>query len=105
MDLFKKMVERKRPHIIGLCAESLEATRLKKDLEQAIGEMLSQETITQNIEVAFIECDAAKVFMNSKQAIVSLPFLRFLSKFRRNSPTIHQSFEWPFRPPALWWTP
>ena len=74
MDFFKRMVERKRPHIIGLCAEDIEAIRLKKDLEIAIKEMVREGVIPNEIQVAFLEADVAKVYMNSKTALVSLCF-------------------------------
>lgn len=74
MDLFKKMINRKRPQIIGLCVENMEVLRLKRELEIAIEDLLRDGTISNPIDVVFVENDAPKAYMNSKQAMVSYPY-------------------------------
>lgn len=77
MNFFKKFVERRRPHVIGLCGENLESTRLRRDLEDCLNAMVSEGEISRAPPVYIMDNEAAKVYMLSKGALVS-----FSSVFR-----------------------
>ncbi|KAK6047978.1 S1 RNA binding domain protein, partial [Cooperia oncophora] len=69
MNFFKKFVERRRPHVIGLCGENLESIRLRRDLEECLNTMVSEGDISRAPPVYILDNEAAKVYMLSKGAI------------------------------------
>ncbi|VDO79503.1 unnamed protein product [Heligmosomoides polygyrus] len=69
MNFFKKFVERRRPHVIGLCGENLESTRLRRDLEDCLNAMVSEGEISRAPPVYIMDNEAAKVYMLSKGAL------------------------------------
>uniref|UniRef100_A0A1I7XT04 Suppressor of Ty 6 homolog n=1 Tax=Heterorhabditis bacteriophora TaxID=37862 RepID=A0A1I7XT04_HETBA len=70
MGLLKKFVERRRPHVIGLAGENMDAIRLKRDLEDMVNNMVSDNELSRAPPVFIIDNDAAKVYMQSKSALV-----------------------------------
>ncbi|EFO98528.1 CRE-EMB-5 protein [Caenorhabditis remanei] len=73
MDLFKKFVQRRRPHAIGLNIEDMDCTRLKRDLEEAVQELYSQNMIIRQIPVFLMDNEAAKVYMRSNISVAENP--------------------------------
>ncbi|KAK5973182.1 Transcription elongation factor spt6 [Trichostrongylus colubriformis] len=69
MNFFKKFVERRRPHVIGLCGENLESIRLRRDLEECLNSMVADGEISRAPPVYILDNEAAKVYMLSKGAI------------------------------------
>ncbi|KAK6743076.1 hypothetical protein RB195_010379 [Necator americanus] len=68
MNFFKKFIERRRPHVIGLCGENLEATRLRRDVEECLSSMVAEGDLSRAPPVHIIDNEAAKVYMLSKTA-------------------------------------
>lgn len=73
MDLFKKFVQRRKPHAIGLNIEDMECTRLKRDLEEAVADLFSQNLIYKPIPVFLMDNEAAKVYMRSNVSLAENP--------------------------------
>nr|Q93148.2 RecName: Full=Suppressor of Ty 6 homolog; AltName: Full=Abnormal embryogenesis protein 5 [Caenorhabditis briggsae] len=73
MELFKKFVQRRRPHAIALNIEDMECTRLKRDLEEAVAELYSQSKIFSQINVYLMDNELAKVYMRSNISIAENP--------------------------------
>ncbi|VDO47844.1 unnamed protein product [Haemonchus placei] len=69
MNFFKKFVERRRPHVIGLCGENLESIRLRRDIEECLNSMVAEGEISRAPPVYIMDNEAAKVYMLSKGAI------------------------------------
>ncbi|PIO69013.1 hypothetical protein TELCIR_09184 [Teladorsagia circumcincta] len=69
MNFFKKFVERRRPHVIGLCGENLESIRLRRDIEECLNAMVADGEISRAPPVYIMDNEAAKVYMLSKGAI------------------------------------
>ncbi|KAK6029056.1 S1 RNA binding domain protein [Ostertagia ostertagi] len=69
MNFFKKFVERRRPHVIGLCGENLESIRLRRDIEECLNAMVADGEISRAPPVYILDNEAAKVYMLSKGAI------------------------------------
>ncbi|VDM59379.1 unnamed protein product, partial [Angiostrongylus costaricensis] len=71
MNFFKTFVERRRPHVIGLCGENLDSIRLRRDIEECLSRMVSEGEIPRAPPVYIVDNEAAKVYMLSKGATVS----------------------------------
>uniref|UniRef100_A0A0K0DMN9 Suppressor of Ty 6 homolog n=1 Tax=Angiostrongylus cantonensis TaxID=6313 RepID=A0A0K0DMN9_ANGCA len=71
MNFFKTFVERRRPHVIGLCGENLDSIRLRRDIEECLNRMVSEGEIPRAPPVYIMDNEAAKVYMLSKGAAVS----------------------------------
>ncbi|PAV58988.1 hypothetical protein WR25_12833 [Diploscapter pachys] len=70
---FEKFFVRNRPHLIVLCAEDMEALRLKRDLEESLADIRSnfqsgkdKITINNVPEVYLMDNEPAKIFATSK---------------------------------------
>ncbi|KHJ99434.1 hypothetical protein OESDEN_00577 [Oesophagostomum dentatum] len=72
MNFFKKFVERRRPHVIGLCGEDLDAIRLRRDVEECLNKMVADGELTRAPPVYIMDNEAAKVYMLSKSAMEEL---------------------------------
>ncbi|KJH52525.1 S1 RNA binding domain protein [Dictyocaulus viviparus] len=73
MNFFKKFVERRRPHVIGLCGENIESIRLRHDVEDCLNRMVSDGELSRAPPVYILNNEAAKVYMLSKGAAVEHP--------------------------------
>ncbi|CAI5444808.1 unnamed protein product [Caenorhabditis angaria] len=73
MDLFKKFVQRRRPHAIGINIENMECQRLKKDVELAIDDLVGEGLIIRRPAVILMDNEPAKIYMNSKQSVAEFP--------------------------------
>ncbi|EGT52037.1 hypothetical protein CAEBREN_17429 [Caenorhabditis brenneri] len=73
MELFKKFLQRRRPHAIGLNTEDMECTKLKRDLEEAVAELSIKKQIPKSIPVFLMDNEAAKVYMRSNISITENP--------------------------------
>ncbi|CAB3402517.1 unnamed protein product [Caenorhabditis bovis] len=73
MDLFKKFVQRRRPHVIGLNIEDIECQRLKRDIEEALQEIQSEGLISRIPPVVLMDTEVAKVYMKSNSALSEHP--------------------------------
>ncbi|VDK40399.1 unnamed protein product [Cylicostephanus goldi] len=69
MAFFKKFVERRRPHVIALCGENLDAIRLRRDIEECLNSMVAESELTRAPPVYIMDNEAAKVYMLSKSAM------------------------------------
>ncbi|KIH61794.1 S1 RNA binding domain protein [Ancylostoma duodenale] len=69
MNFFKKFVERRRPHVIGLCGENLDAIRLRRDVEECLSNMVAEGELSRAPPVYIMDNEAAKVYMLSKSAM------------------------------------
>ncbi|VDM69768.1 unnamed protein product [Strongylus vulgaris] len=69
MNFFKKFVERRRPHVIALCGENLDAIRLRRDVEECLNSMVAENELTRAPPVYIMDNEAAKVYMLSKSAM------------------------------------
>ncbi|KAJ1367194.1 hypothetical protein KIN20_028058 [Parelaphostrongylus tenuis] len=68
MNFFKTFVERRRPHVIGLCGENLDSIRLRRDIEEFLNTMVSEGELPRAPPVYIMDNEAAKVYMLSKAA-------------------------------------
>ncbi|MFH4974474.1 hypothetical protein AB6A40_001183 [Gnathostoma spinigerum] len=66
-----KFLEKKRPVFIAICGENPEAKFIKDEIYRAIKE--SYDSYLRNVEVEIIDNEAAKVYMNSRQAMLEFP--------------------------------
>uniref|UniRef100_A0A1I7T2H6 Suppressor of Ty 6 homolog n=1 Tax=Caenorhabditis tropicalis TaxID=1561998 RepID=A0A1I7T2H6_9PELO len=73
MELFKKFVQRRRPHAIGLNIEDMDCLQLKRDLDEAIIELLTKGHIYRTIPVFLMDSEAAKVYMRSNISVAENP--------------------------------
>ncbi|CAI2347402.1 unnamed protein product [Caenorhabditis sp. 36 PRJEB53466] len=73
MELFKKFVQRRRPHAIALNIEDMECSKLKQDLNRAIMELMEKNMIPKEIPVLFVDNEAAKVYMRSNMSVAENP--------------------------------
>lgn len=62
-----KLIERRQPHLIAINGENMDAPRLAEDVRQ----ILSEESF-QQIPVEIANNEAAKVYMNSRMALVKI---------------------------------
>lgn len=65
----RKFIEKRRPHVIAICGENMDAYYLRRDIESLLHEISG---IAKEISVEIVDNEAAKIFMHSKQAIVSI---------------------------------
>ncbi len=68
LEELKRFVVRRRPHVIAIAGESLDALYIKADIETALTELLDSGEISQRINVEIIDNELAKVYMNSRRA-------------------------------------
>ncbi|CAI4228912.1 unnamed protein product [Auanema sp. JU1783] len=69
LESLKKFIERKRPHIIAIAAENMDAMRLQRDVEDVLRTLMENDTISRKPNVAIMNNEVAKVYMNSRQAM------------------------------------
>ena len=69
MNYLSKFIEKRRPHIIAICGENLEARYLKEDVERIVHDI---QDGSRDIPVEYVDNEAAKVYMHSKQAMVNI---------------------------------
>lgn len=67
LNYLRKFVDKRRPHVIAICGESLEARYLKEDVELTLRDI---QDLNRDIPVEIVDNEAAKVYMYSKQAMV-----------------------------------
>ncbi|VDK26654.1 unnamed protein product [Anisakis simplex] len=70
MESLSNFIDKRRPHVLAICGESLDAFYLKRDIE-VILRQLAESNGTTITPVEIVDNEAAKVYMHSKQAIVS----------------------------------
>ncbi|GMS90041.1 hypothetical protein PENTCL1PPCAC_12216, partial [Pristionchus entomophagus] len=68
-----RFVNKHVPHVIAVAGENLQARFVKKDMEEVVMQLFQENKITSNIQVVIHDNDAAKVYMQSKQAIAEHP--------------------------------
>lgn len=78
----RKFIERKRPHAVALCGEDMNARYIRREIEVLLHEIGGYFS---EVPVEIVDNEAAKVFMHSKQAVVSTTAL--LSKNTNNETT------------------
>lgn len=93
MNFFKKFVERRRPHVIGLCGENLDAIRLRRDVEECLSNMVAEGELSRAPPVYIMDNEAAKVYMLSKSAMVSVGYQGALG-FRCHTLDIENNFRY-----------
>ncbi|VDD93440.1 unnamed protein product [Enterobius vermicularis] len=70
LNYLRKFVDKRRPHVIAICGESLEARYLKEDVELTLRDI---QDLNRDIPVEIVDNEAAKVYMYSKQAMAEFP--------------------------------
>lgn len=68
MIYLRKFIEKRRPRVIALCGENMDAYYLRRDIESLLQEISG---MAKEIFVEIVDNEAAKIYMHSKQAIVS----------------------------------
>ncbi|KAK6102088.1 SH2 domain family protein [Brugia pahangi] len=73
----RKFIEKRRPHVIAICGENMDAYYLRRDIESLLHEISG---IAKEISIEIVDNEAAKIYMHSKQAITEFsnypPMLR-----------------------------
>lgn len=71
MELLRKFLEKRHPHVIAIAGENMDAYYLKKDIEAMISSFFSR---SDNFDTAveIVDNEAAKIYMHSKQAMVRI---------------------------------
>ena len=69
MEVLKKFIHKKRPHVVAVAAEGKEATQVVDDIKFAISE-LEQEHQMAPISVELVDSEVARVFQGSPRAEV-----------------------------------
>ena len=66
------LIQRRRPHLIVLNSENMDAIRLAEDIRNMLKmEVNENKTFPVEIPVEITNSDAAKVYMNSRMSTVS----------------------------------
>ncbi|GMT19975.1 hypothetical protein PFISCL1PPCAC_11272, partial [Pristionchus fissidentatus] len=73
MAKFTRFVNKHRPHVIAVAGENLQARFVKLDMEKVVMQLYADGKISSNIQVVIHDNDAAKVYMQSKQAVAEHP--------------------------------
>lgn len=67
------LIQRRRPHLIVLNSENMDAIRLAEDIRNMLKtEVEVNKTFPVQIPVEITNSDAAKVYMNSRMSTVSI---------------------------------
>jgi len=67
------LIQRRRPHLIVLNSENMDAIRLAEDIRNMLKmEVNENKTFPVEIPVEITNSDAAKVYMNSRMSTVSI---------------------------------
>lgn len=69
MIYLRKFIEKRRPHVIAISGENMDAYYLRRDIESLLREISG---ITKEISVEIVDNEAARIYMHSKQAIVNV---------------------------------
>lgn len=75
MTTLRNFIIRRRPHIIGISGEDLEALRLAEDVRKLIQQMYNDGELTYEIPIEVTDNEVSKVYMNSRMALVC--FLKY----------------------------
>ncbi|GMR43278.1 hypothetical protein PMAYCL1PPCAC_13473 [Pristionchus mayeri] len=73
MEKLKRFVNKHQPHVIAVAGENLQARFVKGDMEKIVMDLFQENKLTSNIQVVIHDNDAAKVYMQSKQAVAEHP--------------------------------
>uniref|UniRef100_A0A914VLR4 Suppressor of Ty 6 homolog n=1 Tax=Plectus sambesii TaxID=2011161 RepID=A0A914VLR4_9BILA len=68
MEELKRFVLRRKPHVIAVSGENLDALFIKSDVEAALQELIDAGDLRQRVSVEIVDNELAKVYMNSKRA-------------------------------------
>uniref|UniRef100_A0A915KER6 YqgF/RNase H-like domain-containing protein n=1 Tax=Romanomermis culicivorax TaxID=13658 RepID=A0A915KER6_ROMCU len=78
LETLRQFLINKRPHVIALAGESLEALMIRDDLIYLLADMDKQGELNHNVNVEVVENDLAKIYMNCRKAQQDFPDYPFI---------------------------